>query len=656
MRKHDETLLANCTASGKSVIALSVASKLQQTDRKCVLISTPFINGKNSLSKYAKRSVAMNHGNGLKCTPIIISNIEIELSTVELSNSIITEQCDCVHATTHATVAHMYKIFKLMHNVDLTNFVYMVDEAHHKSLSKQDATLLGKFIEYVRNHGGKIMYISATPYREYSNRTELIYNPNIIGHIEIRTVGEQMRDGYAPNVSVKYMTMDNADELLPNGGIYGDLSKSHIKQKALIKYTKKIIDSWVADGCPKCIFLIPSGNSEHDAKIVKELFEKVLFDTIIASKRGRTIPSVLVTLNGMNPNIEVNGESVDALQADAQENGRMYDVIIGCKKFDEATDVPSASHLYMIGIPSNTRLFHQRLGRIIRSKHEVIGYSEFFGDRWLNNAQIVFMAPFGCVINNFETQVSQQLMLIMLSAESYENFCEATNHVGSARIEIENAMGEYDEDDAELADGLANKINSMELTYNATRSNEEYSLFTKIISEHPTVGNEYDSIMHNGCLTDDEKLNKVYALIQHLNCGSEAWKNFAETGLKEYVETRKKIRSKILNPNKIIHEGFQRIVEEFRDNELLDTMSDNIKSVYTDITGDTFETYANKIIDELNNQVVSEFVLFRDIATFKNIHGRLPLIDSPNEYERNLAMEYSVWVEDHKIEDRDIKL
>lgn len=165
--KHDETLLANCTASGKSVIALSVASKLQQKDRKCVLMSTPFTDGKCSLRKYANKVIAMNHGNGLKTSPVIVSNIEVELSTIELSNSIKNNQCDWIHVTTHATVAHMYKIFKSMYNVDLRNFVYMVDEAHHKSLSNEDATLLGKFIEYVKKHGGKIMYISATPYREY---------------------------------------------------------------------------------------------------------------------------------------------------------------------------------------------------------------------------------------------------------------------------------------------------------------------------------------------------------------------------------------------------------------------------------------------------------------------------------------------------------
>jgi hypothetical protein len=646
--KHSETLLANCTGSGKTPIALAVASSLLQKDKMSVHYATPYLTGKNDLSKYEHKTIGTNYANGLRTTPIMVGNIEKELDGDECLHAFIAKNTECIHAGTHSVYISMYKKLILMGDVDCSNIVFMVDESHHKSLST-DITFLGKLIEYIINHGGKILYISATPYREYSNRTELIYNPSTIGNIFIRTVGDMMRDGFAPSLSVEYAKMDITDKLYDNGGIYGDLSKSRLSKEALIKYVKKIIKSWVNDGCPKAVFLIPPGNSKHDAEIVKVLFEEYLFNELIASKRGRSTPSVLVTLNDDAPKVEVNGEMIDALYADSLANGRLYDVIIGCKKFDEATDVPSASHMYMIGIPSNTRLFHQRAGRLLRNRHDIVGYADFFGSQWLDMSKIVFMAPYGCTIENFDKQVSQQLLITMFSSEAYVDFCEATSHVGSARIAIENVISEYDEDDAELAEGFSSKMKTLELTYNATRGNEEYDLYVKSISEHPTIGKTYDSIMNDPKLTNDQKIGKVYALIQHFKCGSEKWDVFATASLDEYVSIRKKNKSKILNPNKIIHEGFKRIVDEFREIELSDNVSENIKSMYATLTGKTFEWYSKKIIDAINTSIPPERVLLCEVAAFKENNGRIPNPDSTNDYERELGRAYVKWQTSHPI-------
>lgn len=650
--KHKENLLAFCTGSGKTPVSIAVVSKLQEKYGLCVYYSTPPLNARKGLSKYSNKTIDVNQKGILRATPVQTRNIETELSSSQICAAIMSIYNDGIIASTHHTSVNVFKELRKLGDVDLSKFLLVVDEAHHKSLDKTDMTVLGEFIAYVKKNGGSILYVSATPYREYRDRTELIYDPATIGRIEIRTIGDQMREGYAPSVSVKYMNMDSSDVLMSNGDIFGDLPKSHLKRKALIKYTKQIIESWIEDGCPKCIFLIPAGNSEEDAVIVKRLFEEVVFNTDIASRRGRNTPSILVTLEKTEHNIDVDGVSTDALNADSANNGRLFDVIIGCRKFDEATDVPSASHLYMIGIPSNVRLFHQRIGRILRSKLEVQGYADFFGDTWLNHSKIAFMAPYGSVIDNFSTQVSNQLLITILAGDAYEDFCSATSHVGLARIEIENIIDTFDDEDRELAEEFATKINSLEVKYNAERAKSELNLFKAYIHDNPTIGEVYDSIIYDTSITTNEKIDNIYALIQHMNCDPELIRKFARDSVNVYVIQRKKAKnkSKVLNSNKIIHDGFKRIVDEFRDTQLTESITDNIKSIYTDLTGDIFESYSKRIVQELNdNNVIHEFTVVENFVNFKKINDRDANVNSTNKVEKQIAEDMAEVLRKYKI-------
>lgn len=262
---------------------------------------------------------------------------------------------------------------------DLTGWVLVIDEAHGSTIETgDDAPLMGmKRKEWV-DRGGRLVVISATPYRGDALR---VYDdtfvqvrrsiaehslPDVDGkryapkHFEIRAVG---LTGY--RVRTK-------DEL------YGEKAPRRITSAAI----KKMVREWRRAGRPKTIIIVPAGESGSWGYQVVEAFrrEKVPY-------RGGDTAQVH---NAVGTGKVFQDELMELLAHEREVthiDQSKVDVIVACARFDEGTDWPPCSHVYHVGFPKTIRRTNQRWGRSFRSKTEIKGHPH------PEVAQICFFVP-----------------------------------------------------------------------------------------------------------------------------------------------------------------------------------------------------------------------------------------------------------------------
>lgn len=598
LQNANEAALISAVGTGKTIVTAVVGDELiKRGIVKKVIVSAPFntivkefpdLSGKKFLSGVANNA------------QYLIGKIDKSENIKHLIDVITGNSSEFLSTSHHAMANHRVRT-AVNQADDLSDLLLVIDEAHHCFTSddedeNKDGTLLGEIADKIKQKGGKILYVTATPYRTVGNQTNLIFDPLKCNPV-IRTIGEQMRDGYAPSLNTEYIHV--RDVKLINGGIagiFGDLLTTRISDPQLKTLLPRIIKQWKAEKYPKTIMLVPAGNADHTAQEVKKYLEEITFPSNVASVRGRKHPSVLISVGDSGSVIEFNGKEMSEIEYDKANNGHIYDIVIGCRKFDEGTDVSSASHIFMVGLPSSVRLFHQRTGRVLRDKKNIEGYAEWFGTEWVDKSKVVFFAPIGKKTKEFDYKVGRQLLHCIFAAESYQEYCESLNASQNIRIAFEDKhkKAKAEATRAELEEVMA-LLGNIELNELKDYSSNEYNeLVKESLNPDMTVGERIDMIK-SSTMSDAERVIALNNIINHLPDdikGKIDWDAIVNSIVKSVK--KKKVAGFDVPPTSAISDVFDDVLREFYSVKITTNTERAVQQVFSSLSGETFKEWAEK--------------------------------------------------------------
>ena len=583
------------------------------------------------------------------------NNDKVKTATINnIINAIYSKDKSFI-VSTHAAIASNKIIEEINSFTNLSDMLLIIDEAHHCYFSDDDdetqtteykhSTKLGELAKSMLARGAKVLYLTATPYRTVGTKTELIFDSTEC-HPVIRTLGEQMKDGYSPRVKTEYIQVDYT--LAGKHNMFGDTPSSKIDETQLRTVLPVIGEAYVNDDYPKSIWLIPAGNAEDSSIIVKQWIEEnITLPEHIQRVRGRKTPNVLIAIGKDKKGI------LEALGSDKKSGGRQYDIVLGCRKFDEGTDVPTASHLYMIGLPSNVRLFHQRVGRVTRMKGAVSGYSEWFGDKYLDNSKVVFIAPVKvkngkqAKVKEFDYNVSKQLLHCIFAAESYAEYCEATNINHSIRMAFEKLECEADiQSKNDTKEQIKALFSELELTMVKNDSTNEFEVLTGLaLNPHETIGDKYRQLKASD-LSIDEKREAYGLLLNHLPeevKASEGFQNLITKMVSKMVTDTKRLEKRCTDvpdikmaPYSIMCNEFEQIIEQYQECEINSDSYNAINKVFTELTAESISEWADKCGYLLGEEHHKKTALI--VIDYYKKYNKYPSIVDSNYEIRKLGM------------------
>jgi len=262
---------------------------------------------------------------------------------------------------------------------DLTGWTLVIDEAHGSTIETgDDAPLMGMKRKEWTDRGGRLVVISATPYRgdglQVYDDTFVQVRRSIAEH----SLPDEDGKRYAPKhfeiraVGLTGYQVRTKDEL------YGEKAPRHITPTAI----RKMVREWKGAGCPKTVIIVPAGESGSWSYQVVEAFEREK-----VPYRGGTAAQVH---NAVGTGKECQDKLLALLAREREVthiDQSQADVIVACARFDEGTDWPLCSHIYHVGFPKTIRRTNQRWGRSFRSKAGIKGHPH------PDVAQICFFVP-----------------------------------------------------------------------------------------------------------------------------------------------------------------------------------------------------------------------------------------------------------------------
>lgn len=626
LQNSNEAALISAVGTGKTLVGAVVGDELiKRGIVKKVIVSAPFNTIVKEFPEYSGKKILSGSANN---SQYLIGKIEQSPNIKTLIDVITGNSSEFVSTSHHAMANHRVRT-AVNQADDLSDLLLIIDEAHHCFTSDdededKDGTLLGEIAEKIKDRGGKIMYVTATPYRTVGAQTNLIFDPLKCNPV-IRTIGEQMRDGYAPSLNTEYIHV--RDVKLTNagdGGVFGDLANTRISDPQLKTLLPRIVKQWRSEKYPKTILLVPAGNADHTAVEVKKYLEEIIFPHDVAKTRGRKHPSVLISVGDSGQTIEVNGKEMTEIECDKASGGRVYDIVIGCRKFDEGTDVSSASHIFMVGLPSSVRLFHQRTGRVLRDKKAITGYAEWFGSEWLDKSKVVFFAPVGKKTKAFDYKVGRQLLHCIFAAESYQEYCESLNASQNIRIAFENkhkkAKCEASREELEYAMALMGEIELNELKDYS--SNEFDELVKESLNPEMTVGERIDLIKSSD-MTDAERVIALNNIVNHLPDDikqSINWDAIVNSIVK--LVKNKKVAGFDVPPTSAISDVFDDVLREFYSVTITTNTERAVQQVFSSLSGETFKEWAEKCSQFMGED--NAIHMCNQVIEHYNKHGHLP--------------------------------
>lgn len=249
---------------------------------------------------------------------------------------------------------------------DLQGWVLFIDEAHSSTVdTDENSPILSRKRKEWVNRGGRVVIVSATPYRPDGKP---VYDDS---YVQVRrSIAEHSlpeRDGqrYAPErFEIRASSLDDY-RVRTEQELHGDKAPRHIGPRAI----EQLVKSWRASGYPKTIVIVPPGNSKSWSQRVVAAFarESVPYrgggkaEVHNAVGTGAVFQRDLAAL-------------LDSERAVTRVNDSKVDVIVACCRFNEGTDWPLCSHVFQVGFPSSVRLTNQRWGRAFRSKANIVAH------------------------------------------------------------------------------------------------------------------------------------------------------------------------------------------------------------------------------------------------------------------------------------------
>ena len=254
-----------------------------------------------------------------------------------------------VITTTHSTLASLAPDQDLP--ADCSRRLLLVDEGQHLG----EKTKIQKVIQTWVDRGGQVLVCSAALIRSKGD----VAIPEHVVPVT-RTLVEHLREGYAPT-KIRFISQVLVDTLAQSmTDLFTDQEGSQgFKGSSIEHQAKQVVEWWVEKGRPKFILIVPTGVSLKWAKAIIDAFKK-------AGVHEQRI------LNGVGTKAEDTRRVIQTLVAEEARLRRgevsEIDVVIACRRFDEATNWPVASHMGIIGLPSFIGRIIQLLGRLLRLK------------------------------------------------------------------------------------------------------------------------------------------------------------------------------------------------------------------------------------------------------------------------------------------------
>lgn len=498
--------------------------------------------------------------------------------------------------TTHQQMTHWGDSFWPS---NLSGLVLILDEAHHAGETTKLFELCSEWIK----RGGQVIYVTATPYRADGN---LIYPDNI--PVFIWTISEHANSGFAPNNFVtKTVPIDAKASNISEYS--GDVvpGNSTLAEDGI----RKMVQTWIIDGLPKSVFILPASNSIELSNKLEEL--------LVA--QGARVANVVGT-DESRKNIFIS--TLDAEKKTVKFSESKVDVFIACKRFDEGTDWPLCSHVYNWGVTKSIGLTLQRWGRAFRSKQKFSDYPE----QYKNTACITFF-PLKTT-EDFKLE-NKHFELSWLLATFMSDWQTARKFENKLNLNFKNAI-------TKVAQSLLAEVESEEECDEILELEEEMIQAIKDSDTTRIMAKAELAKIERILLSDGRSptIEAIESYIKTMNIGDDTLKSAMEKIMVEEIIKQDPSSLDFLNnkidvtiskfPDKIIKANlldiFRSVLLDYKDKTL--SISDEIVSFQTTFTGqDSLEI--SSILKELVEKPDLNIDLVKNIIKqYYDKNGKIP--------------------------------
>lgn len=366
LRAGQHVLMEEPTGAGKTLQSLAVLAKVlpRTFDRALVIspqrhIEKGFI-ARNGIKLYrdgVARPIA------LPAEFVRLARQAKTTSTAEILAFLRGESTGRVLACTHGAIVLALKTIGEELPEDLGRILLVVDEAHHVG-----AEGLGGVIEQWNGRGGRLLYLTATPYRN----DDAWKMPDNMVHLR-RSLAQHMEEGWAPRSLYHKIIPYRVKRPTLTASEFAGNSVGQEKH-TIDAVVRAVVKNWEDEKRPKQIIRVPpiSGGSKPVIEALKRSFKR---------KGARVLDAT-----GIGPRDQAR--IIDALEAeqDIPYRDSKVDVVIGVQRVIEGMDWPLCWSMVCLGIPGSLTLIMQLLGRAMRLKRQP-------GHPSCDESRITFVVP-----------------------------------------------------------------------------------------------------------------------------------------------------------------------------------------------------------------------------------------------------------------------
>ena len=550
-------------------------------------------------------------------------------------------------------------ILKLNKNCKI---LFVFDEAHHAYNEKDEegysinGTILGEIREHLFNNKIYTIRATATPFYNAHGASHLIphYEESCIS---MQSYSQQFKAGRAPAIEFSYVhnntfTFQNAKSTDSLGVIETPNTRMKYKESDIPLLAKSIWEQISKYKYPKTLINLPAIGVKKLAPLLAKELEKFNFPASVANKRNKRKHPHVLNATGIqfdydpdetNYDSDENDKQMSMLEADNHANGRLYDIIIGCRRFDEGANCPSIALIISCGISQYVKTVIQRVGRGLRNKYDIDGYADWFHKDHMDITRVVYLIPNYFEVENLKNSASTMIVHTLIATEEYVLYCNhsSVNLLDGMREILNDNLDKVEctTENKQKINVINNMINELckadsEATLNSC--NILFNMHTKF--DTPT---ELSKVMQE--LNSDGKLSDSIAILNKLS-DSDKEKFLKRFNAKvKYLIAKNNPKLKLIcekNGSNIIKE----IALEFSDNSVSYNIEGNVKTAYTIATGKTVDELVNTLREKDKNLIpvysTSDILNFipNVYSPFKqSINGREPSRKSQDPVEREIA-------------------
>lgn len=507
---------------------------------------------------------------------------------------------------------------------DLTGCLLVIDEGHHASVER--ANHLSHVTQMWFDRGGIVLQVSATPYR--ADGCPVLHDDAVVHSYSLV---EHALSGFAPSdLEVRREIFHYAAERLSD--IRGDTTTER-ENRSGSSYGQ-VVKLWQKDGKPKSIIVVPQlGADRWRRRMLRELRKADpsvrIFDAVGS---GKTKQRALINLLRSERRIGHYDDSE-------------VDVVIACKRFDEGTDWPLASHVYNVGLPQSMSLIIQRWGRSFRNKRNIEGYPE----RHVNRASITFFIPRieGNVLDAFERDHHHDhAFLTATFLADYQ-----TGQVYAARTDILSKRIPLTTPKRRL---LVDRVRQQLILNDKERAHAklDLALVKQNIEGTPTVGEVYERVSAMRSKWGDKRFFAVCVVAADEFSTNPDFVKVWEPALTACVEKltgRRRPQPQARNHQVIrteLMDAFREVTSQYR--HLTAPDNSDVLRIYSEMTGQTAQEVSRKLNERIEKPNLTPQVIREGARQW--MHANPPPGVDPDDYKAAVDA-YFAKLEDDSMEE-----